>query len=177
MSVDLIKTGETVAHLRKQKNLTQLQLAERLNISFQAVSKWERGESLPDTALLVDLADILETSVDYILTAGKKAVAFSGKITVEEMRRGLLAFKEFGDLTGKENVLYRCAADGINSGMNTDIEKCFEDDYVFEAFLAEAVIQNIKAGKYVDLTDVKKNFSHSHFCSVVTDFASKHGIK
>ncbi len=177
MAVNLSEIGTTVSRLRKNKNLTQAQLAQRLRISFQAISKWERGECLPDSAILVDLANILETSVDFILTAGKKATAFSGKITVDEMRRGLLAFKEFGELTSKDNILYRCAVEGINNGMNTDIEACFEDGYVFEAFLAEAVIQNIKAGKYVDLTDVKKNFTHGHFADVVTGYAAKYGIK
>ena len=46
--IDTILVGKQIASLRKAKGLTQNQLGERLNISFQAVSKWERGEALPD---------------------------------------------------------------------------------------------------------------------------------
>lgn len=177
MSINLTKIAEQIAYLRKQKGLTQAQLAERLGVTFQAVSKWERAECLPDSMLLVGLANILETSVDNILTAGEKAVNYSGKITVEDMRNGLLSLKRFGELIGKDNILYRCAVDGINNSMNTDIEDCFTDEYVFEAFLAEAIIQNLKAGKYIDLTDVKKNFYHKHFSDIVVKYAEKYGIK
>ena len=71
MSVDMKKIGLQIATLRRAKGITQTQLGERLNISFQAVSKWERGEALPDTGILVDLAAVLETSVDSILTGGE----------------------------------------------------------------------------------------------------------
>lgn len=120
MSIDLEKVGGQIAYLRKKKGLTQQQLAERLSVSFQAVSKWERAECLPDTALLVDLADILETSVDFILTAGEKSVGFSGRITVEDMRNGLLALEECGKLLDKDNLIYQSAIRGIDSAMNTE---------------------------------------------------------
>lgn len=177
MSIDLQKVGNQIAYLRKKKGLTQQQLAERLSVSFQAVSKWERAGCLPDTALLVDLADILETSVDFILTAGEKAVGFSGRITVENMRDGLLALRDCGELLGRDNLIYQSAIRGIDSAMNTDIEASFEDSYVFEAFLAEAIIQNLKAGKYIDLTDVRKNFRHKHFCDTVIKYAGIYNIR
>ncbi len=50
------------ARLTRVKQLTQVQLGERLSVSYQAVSKWERGETLPDTSLLVDLATVLDRS-------------------------------------------------------------------------------------------------------------------
>jgi len=53
--------------LRKSANLTQMEVAERLNVSFQAVSLWERGETLPDIAKLPELADLYHTTLDYLL--------------------------------------------------------------------------------------------------------------
>lgn len=53
--------------LRKKKGWTQLELAERLNYSDKAVSKWERGESLPDVTVLKQMADMFEVTVDYLL--------------------------------------------------------------------------------------------------------------
>jgi len=58
--------GEHIKHHRTQQNMTQEELASRLSVSAQAVSKWERGESLPDTALLPVIADALEVSLDRL---------------------------------------------------------------------------------------------------------------
>ena len=52
--------AENLAVLRKKKGWTQLELAERLNYSDKAVSKWERGESLPDVTILKQIADLFE---------------------------------------------------------------------------------------------------------------------
>ena len=59
--------GETLKKLRKQKDMTQEQLAEYLNISTQAVSRWETGISLPDITLLPALANIFDVSTDILL--------------------------------------------------------------------------------------------------------------
>ena len=81
-----------------------------------------------------------------------------------------------GELLGKNNIIYRHAIDGINNGMNTDVEAAFSDDFIFEAFVAEAIIQNLKAGYYMDISDVKRNFKHEHFRNIVIDYAKKCNI-
>lgn len=65
--IDAEKFGSFVATRRRDRELTQRELAERLYISNKAVSKWERGLSLPDIALLEPLADALEVSVTELL--------------------------------------------------------------------------------------------------------------
>ena len=175
MKID--KVAEQICLLRKAKGLTQSELGERLGVSFQAVSKWERGETLPDTALLPDLARVLETSVDYILSGGEKQIEYKGKISVSDMKKGLDCLKNMGEFLGKDNIIYRSAIKGINTEMNTDIEPAFENDYVFEAFIAEAIIQNLMQGMYVDVSDVKNNFKHEHFKKVVLDFCKRYEIK
>ena len=60
--------GERITALRKEKNISQTELAKRLNVSRQAVSKWEQGASSPDTDRLIQLAEILETEVEYLAT-------------------------------------------------------------------------------------------------------------
>ena len=169
--------GAHIAQLRKEKGLTQQDLGTRLGISFQAVSKWERGETLPDTAILLDLSNALETSVDCILTGGSQVIHYKGKFTVAQMREGILALKRMGELLGQDNPLYRHAIHGINEKMNTHIEDAFSDTFIMECFLAEAIIQNMIAGKYVDPTDVKNGFQHDHFRSIVLDHCLRHGIK
>ena len=76
MTVNIRKVGENIALLRKTKGITQSELGERIGVSFQAVSKWERGETLPDTALLPGLAKILETTIDFILLGNEKTVGY-----------------------------------------------------------------------------------------------------
>ncbi len=59
--------GNKIATLRKEKGLTQSSLAEKLNISAQAISKWETDQAAPDISLLAPLAKILDTSIDFLL--------------------------------------------------------------------------------------------------------------
>ena len=174
--MDNKKIGTTIAVLRNSKNMTQAELGERIGVSFQAVSKWERGETLPDVSLLPALADILETTIDYILRSGEPTFSFKGKIKVSDMIEGIQHLKKVGELLGTENIIYRYAIDGINNGMNTDIEPAFSDDFIFEAFVAEAVIQNIMKGMYVDVTDVMHSFKHEHFRNVVLEYMKKYSI-
>lgn len=175
MKID--KVAEQICLLRKAKGLTQSELGERLGVSFQAVSKWERGETLPDTALLPDLARVLETSVDYILSGGERQLEYKGKISVADMKKGLDCLKNMGEFLGKDNIIYRSAIKGINTEMNTDIEPAFENDYVFEAFIAEAIIQNLMQGMYVDVSEVKNNFKHEHFKKIVLNYCGRYEIK
>ena len=65
------KVGAYIMILRKARKYTQQRLAERLGVSHQAVSNWERGESMPDIAILPQLAALLGTTVDKILSADK----------------------------------------------------------------------------------------------------------
>lgn len=174
---NLNKIGSQIAALRKAKGLTQSELGERLGVTFQAVSKWERSEALPDIGILVDLATVLETSVDNILTGGEKAMGFKGKKCVSDVREGLEYLDKFGRLVGRDNLVYRHAIDGINNGMNTDIEECFSNDYIFECFVAEIMIQSMKSGYYFDTTEIKKSFKHDKFKDIVLDFAERYGIK
>jgi transcriptional regulator with XRE-family HTH domain len=65
--MDVRKIGAFISELRKSKNYTQLELAQLLNVTHQAVSKWERGESLPDIGLLIPTAKLLGVTVDELL--------------------------------------------------------------------------------------------------------------
>lgn len=65
--MDTIKIANLLVRLRKEHNLTQNDLAMELGVSYQAVSKWERGENLPDSGLLLSLANYYGITVDEIL--------------------------------------------------------------------------------------------------------------
>jgi len=59
--------AKNIADLRRDASMTQIELATRLNYSDKAVSKWERGESIPDVAVLKEIADLFGVKVDYLL--------------------------------------------------------------------------------------------------------------
>ena len=79
---DMQKIGRKIAELRKQKSMTQMELADRMNISYQAVSNWERGNTMPDISKLPELAEIFGVSMEEILCDERRA-----KI-VEELAEG-----------------------------------------------------------------------------------------
>lgn len=66
--MDQIKIGKFIAARRKSVHLTQAQLGEKLGISDRAVSKWETGKSMPDSSLMLELCEILEITVNDLLT-------------------------------------------------------------------------------------------------------------
>lgn len=69
--MDQIKTGRFIASLRKEKGLTQLELADSLGISDKTVSKWERGAGLPEVSLMLPLCEALSVSVNELLVGEK----------------------------------------------------------------------------------------------------------
>ena len=69
--MDQLKIGKFISECRKQEELTQLQLAEKLGITDKAISKWERGLAMPDTSIMLELCDILGISVNELLSGEK----------------------------------------------------------------------------------------------------------
>ena len=65
--MDQIKIGKFIAECRRKKDLTQKQLAEKLNVTDRAVSKWENGRAMPDSSIMLSLCDILKISVNDLL--------------------------------------------------------------------------------------------------------------
>ncbi len=66
--MDQIKIGRFIATCRKREKLTQMQLAEKLNITDRAVSKWETGKAMPDSSIMLELCDALKITVNDLLS-------------------------------------------------------------------------------------------------------------
>ena len=77
-----ISIGERITELRTQQNISQVQLAKMLDISRQAVSKWENDQTAPDTIKLIQLADLLDTDVEYLAT-GRKTYGRRPPVVIE----------------------------------------------------------------------------------------------
>lgn len=78
--MDLIKIGKFIAECRKNAGLTQKQLAEKLNITDRAVSKWETGKALPDSSIMLELCLILKITVNDLLSGEKISMENNNQI-------------------------------------------------------------------------------------------------
>lgn len=80
-----MSVGERIVALRKERNISQGQLAAFMDVSRQAVSKWENDLSSPDTLNLIRLADVLDTDVEYLAT-GRKSYGRRPPVVVESVK-------------------------------------------------------------------------------------------
>lgn len=90
--------AKNITTLRRQSSLTQIELAEKLNYSDKSVSKWERGESLPDIAVLKDIADLFGVTLDYLVEAEHKGLSETKTAILRRIRN-------HGFITGISMVL------------------------------------------------------------------------
>ena len=93
--MDKERTGQLITELRKEKGLTQKQLADALNVTDKAVSKWERGLSFPDISMLEPIAQTLDISIMEILAGEKKSE--DETITREEAQQIIKESVELSD--------------------------------------------------------------------------------
>ena len=80
-----IKIGQFIAKCRKEKQMTQMELADRLGITDRAISKWERGKGMPDTSIMLDLCNQLDISVNELLSGEKIEMKDYNKIAEQNL--------------------------------------------------------------------------------------------
>ena len=130
-----------------------------LSVTFQAVSKWENGENLPDASILLELADVLDTTTDQILNGGQLIIRRNRKVNIADLKVGVEALASLKSCFGEYSLFYKGAVEGINNRMNIDIERCLMDPCGKEDVLAEAVIQSLMNGYSVDDADIDEHFA------------------
>ncbi|MBE6800826.1 MAG: helix-turn-helix transcriptional regulator [Ruminococcaceae bacterium] len=94
--MDQVKIGKFIAECRKQNNLTQMQLAEKLNITDRAVSKWETGKAMPDSSIMLQLCEILKISVNDLL-CGERIIMDNHNKETEKIIVEMVKQKEEAD--------------------------------------------------------------------------------
>lgn len=97
--MDQKKVGNFLKNLRKEKGLTQEQLAQRFNVSNRSVSRWETGSNLPDISMLVEIADFYGVDVREIIDGERKS-----ELMKEEMKEVALKMADYADAE-KDNLL------------------------------------------------------------------------
>lgn len=149
---DVEKIAKTIKEKRIEKNMTQLALADYMGVSYQAVSNWERGNSMPDISKLEDLCKILDVTVEELLgmetsaaETAKKIIENSEEISMEEIAKvaPILPPKILMEKTEKA----KSKTERINFEALAEIAEYIEGDY-FDEIISE----------YLDKTDSIKDF-------------------
>lgn len=121
--MDHVKIGQLIYRLRKEKHLTQLQLANQMNISDKAISKWERGLGCPDVSLLPDLSKIFNVDLEKLL---------SGELDINEVLGGDMRKMNFyicptcgNMITSMTDTTISCCGKKLNA---IQLQKANEDE-------------------------------------------------
>ena len=96
--MDQTKVGKFIAECRKKKNMTQAELAEKLNITDRAISKWETGKGMPDSSIMLELCNELDISVNELLSGE----VIEMKNYNQKAEENLFAMKKQKEKTDKE---------------------------------------------------------------------------
>ncbi len=171
--MDMMKIGGYIQNQRKSAGLTQKELAEKLGVSFQAVSKWENGDALPDTGLLLELCDELNTTVDKLLNGGSIMMKTRKRMRVEDVITGFENMEAIGRYFGENCTFFTGMVEGINKKMDIDLLEALSQQNTREVMWAEVLIQGILAGRTVDMDEVEANFTNKKMVGEIRKYLEK----
>lgn len=141
--MNLTAIGAHIALLRRNRGLTQKELAARLGVSTQAVSKWENAENLPDAGILLPLAETLHTTADALLSAG--TYRLRQPIDLGLLHAGIAGLSSAMAAFGADSAIGRGitgALDGLHVALDSSAGR--------EQLLAEAILHQLMEGATLD---------------------------
>ena len=109
--MDQVKVGKFITQCRKNKNLTQFQLAEKLNITDRTISKWETGKGMPDSSIMLELCNELDITVNELLS-GEVIKMENYNRKAEE---NLLEMAKKEEVQNKKMMMYEWVIGGLSS--------------------------------------------------------------
>lgn len=159
--------AQNLIALRKQMKLTQIELAEKINYSDKAVSKWERGESIPDVSVLMVIANLFGVSIDFLVTKhendeiAKEQTSYAAGI--KKKNRFLITAITFFALLILETVVFISLQGAKPTNLGWNVLYCYVFPLPIFAIIA-VVFSSLWWSKYI-------NFAAVSFliCSIVTD--------
>ena len=137
LSMDQQKIGSFLKQLRKEKNLTQEQLAEALNVSGRTVSRWETGSNMPDLSILVELADYYDVDIREIINGERKSENMEN-----ELKDTLTQVAEYSN-TEKKNLKKKMVDISIATAMLLLFAVILDTTNGFGGSIPERPIQNM----------------------------------
>ena len=163
---DIAKFGGYLSRLRKQADMTQSELADKLNVTHQAISRYEKGHCFPDVSILVRLAEVFGVTLDELIHAGFPSKGES--VLLENVAKGNtdISAETVSDLMGvapmlKPSVLQKlsenCKKQGIDLTSLAELAEYLNDETVL-SFLEHADFASVNGDlltKLVPLLDIK----------------------
>ena len=171
--MDRYVTGSMIKRLREEKNITQSELADLIGVSDKAVSKWENGDALPDTGLLPELCDELNTTADKLLNGGSVLLKNRRLMRVEDVIIGFENIEDNGRYFGENCDFFTGMVEGINQKMNIDLLEYLRHRDTREVLWAEVLIQGILSGRTVDMDEVEANFTNKKMIAEIKKYIDK----
>ena len=168
--MDTIKIGQYIRAQRKAQGLTQQQLAQRMNVSFQAVSKWEKGDAVPDVSLLLDLADVLNTTTDKLLSGGTVIAGERKRMRAADVIEGFSHIEAVGRCLGEESTFFTGMIEGINKKMDVDILAYLRDPQTRSMMVLEALIQGVMNGFSLDMDEVAAHIQNPRMIEIIRGY-------
>lgn len=169
---ETVEVGRRIAQFRKKKNMTQFELADALGISFQAVSNWERGNSMPDISRLSELAELFEVSIDDILGKTNQVVLDAARgedVRAEDYSNDEL--EEAASIMKPDEVEEMVSSSSKKLDQITPLLPFLDDDYIDELamklyrqgdnvedlipFMSDEAIERIAEQAYNDGADIE----------------------
>lgn len=141
-----MSVGERITELRKKQNMSQGDIAKSMDVSRQAVSKWENGISSPDTIKLIQLAEVLDTDVEYLAT-GRNTVLRRPPVVVKSV--------EYVDRIVEKPVIKY-------------VEKVVEKPTPVIEYVEKPVIKEVQVIKKVTRTRYKRNITEYAALSIIS---------
>ncbi len=145
---DTMKTGQRIVEFRKRKNLTQAELADMMNVSYQAISNWERGNSMPDISKLPDLAAAFDCNIEALLGTSEKTDLIFDILNAntEEMKEKMTVerLSDLAPILKPDQTAPFLKTDHLNEMM----EICFENGTIHEVvsiypFISKTKLQEL----------------------------------
>lgn len=200
---DAKMVGKNISKFRKENNMTQLELADKIDVSFQAVSNWELGKTMPDIVKLPVLAEIFKISIDELLGKQAEVIESVVKSNVKEcIDNGIISLHEISDIScvlkpdqiaviaeseriedlpDIEELLPFLNSDVINSlAMKAANNKKYQDLNILAPFVSKNVIDDI-ALKMINegenITNIAPFIGKDTMFEITEELYKKYGIK
>lgn len=149
------RIGLKISELRKSQNMTQMELADKMNISFQAVSNWERGNSMPDISKLPELAELFGVTIDQLLGAKSELLdSVLNKKTADYLQHNSVTADEFKEIAP---ILKPQQADTIFENAKPPFELSEVVDilpFISRDIINQLVLKSSENGNYKDLDEI-----------------------
>ena len=174
---ETMQIAKRIKELRIKKNMTQMNLADMIGVSYQAVSNWERGNAMPDISKLSELADIFECSIDDLLGESRETKVIK-KIMDAEAEGEIpdISIQEMGEIAP---LLKPDQTEGILEGLIRDQEHLrLKDVIIIAPFLSEELLDqlvenSVMEGDYGDIVKLAPFLSDKTLDKIVRDIVAE----